>query len=465
MATKVSNECQQPSSSKHRRIDGKAEGEAKSIKITDLDDYCLEQIFNYLDFHDLLNIALANTILQHTARVVFKQKFGNDVEITFYRYNLTCKIKSNKIDETQHIKFLISIFGDFISSIEFMYLEYTSMLWVDSQKELEQKYADKKTITKAILKHSFESLVRIELINISSKEWLSEFSRSLPKVESITLRGCVLSDRTMLLPEIFPKLNHLNVVCYWKTKLNQIIAHFPYLKKLELSCASQENQIPDFLPVLKLNPQITSCVLANFQGSIDWKLVPFIIENMNLEKLKLISGNSPNQHFHFKILKHFVYSGDGNSFPFTFDQLEKLKFRVNNALINSVDGIIKQNGKLKKLSLHINRSFYGFIRHSKELSKLSVITFNMQIESLHWADWKDDINALGEFVNKKSFASKIKIKFDGNICKGYEEYLQAIIDTNKWQLDHEELIMESKLYHPIYVEKIRRFILTLRKHK
>lgn len=34
------------------------------MKLTDLSDYCLEQIFNHLCLEDLMNIAFSNTTLQ-----------------------------------------------------------------------------------------------------------------------------------------------------------------------------------------------------------------------------------------------------------------------------------------------------------------------------------------------------------------------------------------------------------------
>lgn len=52
----------------------KEEAEDNIMKITDLNDYCLEHIFAYLDWNDLLNVAQSNTILQYAARLLFKHK-------------------------------------------------------------------------------------------------------------------------------------------------------------------------------------------------------------------------------------------------------------------------------------------------------------------------------------------------------------------------------------------------------
>ena len=46
------------------------------MKITDLDDDCLEKIFENLDLRSLFNVAVANEWLRPAARVVYKRKFG-----------------------------------------------------------------------------------------------------------------------------------------------------------------------------------------------------------------------------------------------------------------------------------------------------------------------------------------------------------------------------------------------------
>lgn len=58
----------QKSSTKETEIADKR-AKDREIKITDLSDYCLEQIFIYLDLFDLMNIGLSKT---------FNRNYGND---------------------------------------------------------------------------------------------------------------------------------------------------------------------------------------------------------------------------------------------------------------------------------------------------------------------------------------------------------------------------------------------------
>lgn len=52
------------------------------MKITDLDDDCLEKIFGYLNLRCLFNVAAANVWLRPAVGVVYKRKFVSKIIIT-----------------------------------------------------------------------------------------------------------------------------------------------------------------------------------------------------------------------------------------------------------------------------------------------------------------------------------------------------------------------------------------------
>lgn len=85
-----------------------------------------------------------------------------------------------------------------------------------------------------------------------------------PQVESVDLVECDLSDETLLLSEIFPKLNYLDIMCDSdnQTNFNQIISHYPYLRKLTFremneyiayQKSSYNNQYEERLHISKTN--------------------------------------------------------------------------------------------------------------------------------------------------------------------------------------------------------------------
>lgn len=121
MAAKYLNENQEPSSSKNRRIEEEAEEEEDgALKITDLNDDCLEQIFGYLDLEDLLNIGQSNTKFQYAAGIAIKRTYGDEdeIELTVDGFeSSTFSIEKKQLPRLIKNECAIPVFGDFISSI------------------------------------------------------------------------------------------------------------------------------------------------------------------------------------------------------------------------------------------------------------------------------------------------------------------------------------------------------------
>lgn len=140
----------QKSSTKETEIADKR-AKDREIKITDLSDYCLEQIFIYLDLFDLMNIDLSNTVLQYAAGKAFNRNYGNDFLVSSVE-RPEIYIGKTRYKLSQNIMLyqsLIQLFGDFISSITFESISET-------REEIFEKIFDE------ISKQSFESLVKIQ---------------------------------------------------------------------------------------------------------------------------------------------------------------------------------------------------------------------------------------------------------------------------------------------------------------
>lgn len=272
-----------------------------------------------------------------------------------------------------------------------------------------------------ISKHSLKSLDKMEVCDFP-KGLLSKFSTPRPDVISVTLNGCEFGDDSWLLSKIFPKLCHLKIFYSNNITHSGIITHWPYLKALDLVGIAVESSQTEFESFLNLNPQLTSCVYKNcYIDAINWNLIQFIAENTQLEKFKFCS-EFPAPNIHFKNVKHFVYFGNGDNFPFTFDRLEKLKLRVDDNI--GIDDIIKRNPKLLKLSLSLSRaSIFAFL--SRELANLREITFYKR----DWIDYKRDLHYLAKFLNEKSSALIVKLK---PYKQRFPKYLENLVDKRKW---------------------------------
>lgn len=315
--------------SEGRKIEIHTQTEDGTTKITDLNDDCLERIFGYLNLKDLVNIGLSNTRFKFADGIVFKRTYPHQFEFKLTsKFGLLGTYRGKLLNPTQS-QSVIQVFGDFISSIKL---------------EVEIKIAPKQLekFKKLIVKVSFKSLLKFEFEHFPRS--CLNFHKPLPKVEYVSLVNCDLSDGTVLLSEIFPKLNHLKIDCedtrhiparsLDDTKYSQIITHFPHLKNLELTNLSRVNSrfCSEFESFLKLNRQLSFCTYHSEGFIKNWKLIKFMAAKLHLEKLELVFLTPIGDiQIHFPHLKHFVYECYNHNdnkirkFPFTFDKLEKLK--------------------------------------------------------------------------------------------------------------------------------------------
>lgn len=262
-------------------------------------------------------------------------------------------------------------------------------------------------------------MVGIELLNFP-RGCLNKLPKLFQKVESIYLYGCDLSDKSLLLSEIFP---NVRIVSYsdgskkYKSN-NQMIANFPYLKELHLRYIDPDSS--DLVSFLQVNSQLSACVYNSMNKGVNWKLVQFIAEESHIEKFKFDTYDdlSPAKPIHFKNLKHFVYSGGPSQFDYTFDQLESLEMIDFN---EQIDNIINQNKKLIKLSLR------GIPGYFTELARLSVLKFTALNIEYSFSD------EFADFINKRSSASNIELKELGGRFDGSFKDFKDKIDQSKWE--------------------------------
>lgn len=66
-----------PGSNIENFIEMEKKPENSEMKITDLNDYCLERIFDYLNLKDLVNVAVSKTIIQRVDGLVFQQRLNS----------------------------------------------------------------------------------------------------------------------------------------------------------------------------------------------------------------------------------------------------------------------------------------------------------------------------------------------------------------------------------------------------
>lgn len=97
-------------------------GSDEQLKITDINQFCLEHVFMYLDLADLLNVAHANKYLGLATISPFAQKYGQKQfkiqQITYYCRNSDEIIT---IEDLRTIFQMLRCFGQSIKQLKILY--------------------------------------------------------------------------------------------------------------------------------------------------------------------------------------------------------------------------------------------------------------------------------------------------------------------------------------------------------
>lgn len=410
---------------KNMKTDVKAASEGVLMTFTRSRMKCLDIIFDSLYLTEFLNVAVSNTIIQQASALSFKQKYGDKVlRIGSSKDGMEFSIDGVQL-KAKDVHNLLLMFGDLISSIELQCSVFKSQV----QRKIFEKIFD------AILKHSLKGLNKITFINFP-EGWLNKFSRPLQNVKSVTFDRCYLDDKDMMLCNIFPRLCHLKVNCRQQAEHNQIIAHFPHLKTLELMM--RDNQSIEFMTLLDLNQPLQAFEL---KSNNNWKLVHFVGERSMLESFDLHCFlPAKRKRYHFKQLKHFRYFGSYmNKFPFTFDHLESLTLDLE-LNINQIDEIIKQNEKLSDVTL-CNIKNVRDINTSNELGKISRITF--KVDRL-----EREIDDMVKFLDDDDRCFAREIHFEGASQSFGSDLQKKSNRPRKWCFESNkvELILELNIF-------------------
>lgn len=346
--------------------------ENKFVEFVNLNEYCLEHIFNYLELEDLMNVAQTCQYFNRVAHIVFKLKWKDEHSIS--------------LRMVKKLERLLSIFGSRLTELNIAYRYKNRIRTVKMNGvnvAMYGMYDDRRhqKINEIFSRYSMESLERITFRRFP-KCWFIKFNKPFANVREVRFLDCHLDERfTYLLPILFPKMRNLEFdSCEFIEQI--MVQNYSHLKHCDLSLSSSTQlKLEAFIT---LNPQLEVLKLYSYE-SLDWRLVEIIAEN--LTKLHTFILNFPidlpeNSHFHFKNVKIFEFGnfriyGITSVFPFSFDQLCELTlpYRFDIKLIGN---IIKANEKLVKLSCCIPIKYEDYDKNLPEsFRKLQELQFDI----------------------------------------------------------------------------------------
>lgn len=309
-------------------------------KIIDVNDHCLEKIFDYLDSKNLFNVAIANEWLRPAAALTYRRKFGNKRVIVNERFygEASSKVWSNdavRIGIKSTLQFL-RCFGSTINDLE-----------IDGFVSLNTKCPQTQKINRRHeYIHQYVKMYCAENLLSIRFEWMPNmdyFQGPLVNVENVEIRhGSLDAHLLHVFNDLFPKmrclklsdvrmykdsdavhfehLNHLKfrLVCaFSEWKLHRLAQSSPQLRILEIEMHS----IMAFSELLKFtekNRLLTKLSVTFFRGPTSVRpsdveqLVsqhPFLVE-LDLPQYKFLSEDARRLFRRINTLKKFRFYCD-----------------------------------------------------------------------------------------------------------------------------------------------------------
>lgn len=325
---------------------GSADQSNSPTKITDVDQFSLENIFMYLPLEDLLNVADANSYLKLATHTPFeRQRRNKQISITMnfddpqpklWQTNIRCYDKKIYIDDFKSVLQMIRCFG-------YMFQDLSVIVYY---KNFPHKMY---YIMNYLNEYCAESLIKIE---INQSRIFSEFKKTFTKVESVRLTETVPFQERRSMKTIFPNLRYLS-----STYNYFLPEHFPKLDKLSFG-AVYINQAPTVADMLRLNPQIRSFKTTIKELSYLKFIAKYLqsIENLDIS-ISLESILSEEILIRFRNVKSLrVECWDNNKIEFCFllDQLKELTLYFDFKWSNSFLKFIKNHQSIEKIKFEAN---------------------------------------------------------------------------------------------------------------
>lgn len=345
-----------------------------SIKITDVNQFCLEKIFQYADLEDLLNVANASKCLQlATYSPYARQNATKSIEISLKYDRFGEKLvyydssNANIINAESKISIrdfktalqMLRCFGHNFADISFNYSSTT--------RKVQRDY----NIMRYINKYCANSLIKLKL---NTGYALYAFGEPFPNVESLVLNGPSSSEYCNI-TRIFPNLRRLNLTIDQNNQGCIAPAHFSYLSHLqfrlyELKAYDYKNEI--IFDFLRENSQLRSFAIE----SINFIFLKHMTRSADLRCIKslyvaLSACNHKGDFIRLPGVKNFVINFLGVTqaeFPFVLNKLKELSIKGDFDWLFSFDNFItfiKAHPKIEKIRLQSIK-----LLSTKECSKL-----------------------------------------------------------------------------------------------
>lgn len=310
------------------------------LKIVDLNDDCLVNIFNRLGPISLVNVAIANEWLRPAARFVYKRQFA-DIELIFNtdhqyisngcRRERCCNLKAC----LQCMRGIGSSIGGVIISFRNLnnaqcdgFDQYLNSYCAESLVNI--TFTDKTSDHICYFEKPFVNVRTVTISNSCLGNRFELFPVWFPNLQQLKLRNVVMDDRSIEMP--LQHLQHLSVDVhngtlsygFAKKEAARLLLLCPQLSSLEIRMSADHGlTMKTLLGMIKGNPLITKLVVRmnNFWTDVLWPEIkqltdehPILIE-VELKNFRftadtamaLVRGANGLSRFQFQMRKSSEY--------------------------------------------------------------------------------------------------------------------------------------------------------------
>lgn len=336
--------------------------------LTGLNIDCLEEILEYLELRDLLNVADSNKRLRHASKFVFVRKYGSygfrlydrsntqEESITIYNHTRSIHVRNLKLSLP-----LLRNFWPFISRI--VYQEYEESLGMAPRSYYIIDY---------INDFCSETLNHLQMI-LMHRDLLDYFKNPFTRVKTVGVLTGYSTQKNSLV-RLFPKMEKLTVKMMNNNEQNEFVRsecianHFPFLEYFQMFSAlesqykSDNEYIEVFKDFFRLNPQLKHLKIKCIDQAEVKILQVFEERKQNPERLELMVGDNFFNCFNRKrlysknvkhlLIRHYSEKPLMEEIPIMCNQLEtfEIYFSVRQHYEDTYD-FCRNNSSIRKLTL------------------------------------------------------------------------------------------------------------------
>lgn len=432
------------------------------LKITDLNDECLNRILNLLHLYALSCVAQANIQLNELVFNILKRKCdGAKVSIFSSEHAQWLWIDGTSgkfiFKDVSDLRKCFQRIGDLITNLSIGCSPHT-------------QYYTYQKVERSIFEYCFEMLIKIK-IESNQLPVLSEVTKVFCNVEELHLNGCELSvNLSQQFSTLFPSMRRLTLINCKVRNPKCIETNFSCLEEL-IVIGKRKNRMvfkkENVKEALRLNPQIRQ-LLVDFNSTNDREannnhpdyelnadFYRFVSETLPKLEEYAVYGERNYQdeiivqdEIEFWYLKkftlHYIYSRQPNEIaPFKFNRLQELKLEQMTNLSDEWVQFIILNVGLKKLTIDINYDSSHDKNEEddsnsqiKKEQLMTIVKWLPKLKELHLPAGAVDSKDIMAILTKRKSLKKIYLR-DYDVIESIVDTFDNLTAKKKWTVDYD----------------------------